>query len=226
MARLEPLLPQSRPQPGFQTVELLVVLRMLRFSLNHTRLPDGNDKRSLIRAIERTRLALPLRSVLRAIRLSPSRYHNWNRAAQCELADRPSCPQLSPHQLTAAEVEAIRELVTSDEYRHVPTGTLALFAHNESARSLLRRAHGTGWSAITVGGAPVSASTPPNRKSGSEPRVPTISGTLRQRSFGCSTGAGPTCTRWSTTSLAASWLGTSPRSLTYLQHLEILTCCC
>ena len=62
------------------------------------------------------------------IRLSPSRYHNWNRIQQCELDDKSSCPQLSPHQLTAAEVETIHELVTSDEYRHVPTGTLAWLA--------------------------------------------------------------------------------------------------
>jgi hypothetical protein len=71
---------------------------------------------------------LPLRSVLRAIHLSPSRYHSWNRKLQCELDDRPSCPRHSPHQLTAAEVEAIHDLVTADEYRHVPTGTLALLA--------------------------------------------------------------------------------------------------
>ena len=107
---------------------LLAVLRMLGFSLNQTRFPEGNDKRTLLRAIQRARSVLPLRTVLRAIRLSPSRYHNWNRAQECELDDRPSCPQHSPHQLTASEFEAIRELVTSDEYRHVPTGTLALLA--------------------------------------------------------------------------------------------------
>ena len=47
---------------------------------------------------------------------------------QCALDDGPSCPRVSPHQLTAAEVEAIRDLATSHEYRHVPTGTLALLA--------------------------------------------------------------------------------------------------
>ena len=55
---------------------LLAVLKISRFSLNQIRLPDGHDKRSLLRAIERSRSALPLRSVLRVIRLSPSRYHN------------------------------------------------------------------------------------------------------------------------------------------------------
>ncbi len=58
---------------------LLVVLKISRFSLNQPRLPDGHDKRSLLRAIDRSRSALPLRSVLRVIRLSPSRYHNWSR---------------------------------------------------------------------------------------------------------------------------------------------------
>ena len=107
---------------------LVVVFKLSGYSLNQARLPDSKNKRSLLRAIDRARAALPLRSVLRMIRLSPSRYHNWNRTQQCQLDDRSSCPQLSPHQLTAAEVETIHELVTSDEYRHVPTGTLAWLA--------------------------------------------------------------------------------------------------
>ena len=107
---------------------LVVVFKLSGYSLNQARLPDSKNKRSLLRAIDRARAALPLRSVLRMIRLSPSRYHNWNRTQQCQLDDRSSCPQLSPHQLTAAEVETVHELVTSDEYRHVPTGILALLA--------------------------------------------------------------------------------------------------
>ena len=58
---------------------LLVVLKISGFSLDQTRLPDGNHKRSLLRVIDRARSALPLRAVLRIIRLSPSRYHQWNR---------------------------------------------------------------------------------------------------------------------------------------------------
>jgi hypothetical protein len=65
--------------------------------------------------------------VLRVVRLSP-RYHGWNREEQCALDDRWSCPRSSPQQLTAAEVDVIRELVTSEDYRHVPTGTLARLA--------------------------------------------------------------------------------------------------
>jgi transposase InsO family protein len=107
---------------------LLVVLKISRFSLDQTRLPDGNDKRSLLRAIDRSRSALPLRAVLRVLRLSPARYHHWNRTQDCPLKDRPSCPRLSPQQLTPAEVEAMQDLATSPEYRHVPTGTLAVLA--------------------------------------------------------------------------------------------------
>ncbi len=107
---------------------LLVVLKISRFSFGQTRLPDGHDKRSLLQVIDRSRSVLPLRSVLRIIRLSPSRYHRWNRSQQCPLEDSPSCPRLSPHQLTAAEVKEIRDLATSPEYRHVPTRTLALLA--------------------------------------------------------------------------------------------------
>ena len=107
---------------------LLVVFRISGYSLNQTRLPDGSDKRSLLQAIERSRSALPLRSVLRVVRLSQSRYYAWNRQEECALDDRSSCPRLSPQQLTAIEVGVIQELVTSDEYRHVPTGTLSRLA--------------------------------------------------------------------------------------------------
>ena len=44
---------------------LLAVLRMSGFSLNQTRFPEGNDKRTLLRAIQRARSVLPLRTVLR-----------------------------------------------------------------------------------------------------------------------------------------------------------------
>jgi putative transposase len=40
-----------------------------------------------------------------------------------------------PHQLTRAEVDAIRDMVTVPEYRHVPTGTLAVLAQRLNAVS-------------------------------------------------------------------------------------------
>ena len=107
---------------------MIAVLKLSGYSLNHERVPDGKQKRHLLRAIERSRPTLPLRSVLRVIRLSQSRYHAWTRKEQCELDDSPSCPQNMPHQLTPDEVATIEDLVTGDEYRHVPTGTLAILA--------------------------------------------------------------------------------------------------
>ena len=63
------------------------------------------------------------------LRLSPSRYHQWRRAEQaCELDDQVSCPQSTPTRLTAAEILAMEEMVESPEYRHVPTGRLAILA--------------------------------------------------------------------------------------------------
>jgi len=107
---------------------LLVVFRISGYSLNQVRLPEGSNKRSLLRAIEQGRSSLPLRALLRVVRLSPARYHAWNRASRCAIDDGSSCPRSSPQQLTADEVGMIHELITSDEYRHVPTGTLARLA--------------------------------------------------------------------------------------------------
>ncbi len=110
-------------------LRLLVVLRKASgFSLRYARLPDSDTKIVLLRAIERSRSVLPLRVVLRVLRLSQSRYHAWKRKKECGFDDPPACPKSSPHQLTRAEVETIRELATSEEYRHVPTGTLAVLA--------------------------------------------------------------------------------------------------
>lgn len=92
---------------------LLVVFRISGYSLNQTRLSQGSHKRSLLQSIERSRTSLPLRSVLRVLRLSPSRCHAWNGDDQCAPDDKSSCPRSLPQQLTADEVSTIQELVTS-----------------------------------------------------------------------------------------------------------------
>ncbi len=107
---------------------LFVLLGVSGFSLDNTRLPEGDRKQRLLRAIDRSCSVLPLRSVLRVLRLSRTRYFSWKRESECELDGVSSCPRTSPQQLTPAEIAAIKEMVTSDEYRHVPTGTLALLA--------------------------------------------------------------------------------------------------
>ena len=104
---------------------MVFTMKVSGFSLAKTRLQDGSKKASLLRAIDRSRSVLPMRSVLRVLRLSQSRYNAWKREGECSLDDLSSCPQSTPQQLTRDEVEVIREMVTSDEYRHVPTGKLA-----------------------------------------------------------------------------------------------------
>ena len=107
----------------------LVLLRVSGFTLAGERLPDGPDKLRILRAIDQARACIPLRALLRLLRLSPTRFHAWQRQhTVCALDDQSSCPRTSPHRLTRSEIRVIHEMVTSPEYRHVPTGTLAVLA--------------------------------------------------------------------------------------------------
>ena len=107
----------------------LALFRSSGFTLTHERLPDGRAKMRILRAADHAREFVPLRTLLRFLRLSPSRFHAWRRLQHaCALNDQSSCPHTSPHRLTPAEVRAIEDMVTALEYRHVPTGTLAVLA--------------------------------------------------------------------------------------------------
>jgi hypothetical protein len=107
----------------------LALLQTSGFSLSGVRLPDGEAKLRILRAVDRAGECIPLRAVLRFLHLSPSRFQAWRRRqTACALDDQSSCPRTAPHRLTRAEVHAIRDMVTAPEYRHVPTGTLAVLA--------------------------------------------------------------------------------------------------
>jgi transposase InsO family protein len=107
----------------------LALLRTSGFSLTGERLPDGRAKMRILRAVDRAREYLPLRAVLRFLRVSPSRFHAWSRRqSACSLDDYSSCPRTSPSRLTPPEIRAIQAMVISPDYRHVPTGTLAVLA--------------------------------------------------------------------------------------------------
>jgi hypothetical protein len=107
----------------------LALLQTSGFRLTAARLPDGRDKLRILRAVDRAREHLPLRALLRFLRVSPSRFHAWDRRQRaCVLDDLSSCPRIFPSRLTPSEVRAIKDPVTSPEYRHVPTGTLAVLA--------------------------------------------------------------------------------------------------
>jgi len=108
---------------------LVVLLKVSGFRLDEQRLPDGKAKVKVLRAVDRSKDALTLKSALRMVGLSPARYHAWKRAEKrCELDDRSSFPRAHPTQLTPAEVSTIEEMVTATEYRHMPLRTLAVYA--------------------------------------------------------------------------------------------------
>src|SRR5262249_12247935 len=105
----------------------LALLQTSGFQLSGARLPEGEAKLRILRAVNRAGECIPLRAVLRFLHLSPSRFQAWRRRqTACALDDRSSCPRIAPHQLTRAEIDTIRDMITAPEYRHVPTGTLAV----------------------------------------------------------------------------------------------------
>jgi putative transposase len=120
---------RSRVERLIALLRVIVVLwKISGFSLIGARIPDRAAKLKLLQAIDRTHALLPLRVVLSVLRLSQARYHAWKREQECALEDVSSCPRSAPQQLTPAECTTIKDMVTSDEYRHVPTGTLARLA--------------------------------------------------------------------------------------------------
>ena len=56
----------------------LVLLRVSGFTLAGERLPNGPDKLRILRAIDQARACLPLRALLRLLRLSPNRVTRGN----------------------------------------------------------------------------------------------------------------------------------------------------
>ena len=107
---------------------VVVAIKVAESSFDRVRIPEGARKQRLLRAIQRTRTHLPLREVLKLIGMSSTRYHAWLGKQECGLDDQPCCPRSTPQQITREECLVIRDMVTADEYRHVPTGTLARLA--------------------------------------------------------------------------------------------------
>jgi hypothetical protein len=82
----------------------VALLRSSGFTLTHARLPDGRIKITILGAVDRACEFVPLRALLRFLRLSPSRFYAWRRRRHaCALDDQSSCPHTSPHRLTPPE---------------------------------------------------------------------------------------------------------------------------
>jgi transposase InsO family protein len=129
----------------------LVLVRLFGFRLDSLRVPSGEAKSSVLAAIDRAKKLIPLTVALRVIGLSASRYHAWlQREQACSLDDRTSCPRTVPGQLTRQEVASIHQMVTAEEYRHIPLGSLALLAQRlgrvfASATTWARLVKERGW---------------------------------------------------------------------------------
>jgi hypothetical protein len=142
----------------------LALLRSSGFTLEHARLSDGRAKTRILSAVDRAREFVPLRALLRFLRLSPSRFYAWRRLQHaCALNDQSSCPCTSPHRLTPPEVRAIKDMVTALEYRPSrPARSPSL--RSGSARSGPPPGPGTTWCGSSVGVAPGSACTRRSRR--------------------------------------------------------------
>ena len=120
---------------------LLVPLSGFRLDSHH--LPDGAAKRSLLEAVAHAAKAIPLAVALRVARLSAAWYHDWNRRQQvCFLDDRSRCPHTSPTQLTANELSDMRDMVVSQDYRHMSLRSLALRAQRTAPPCVSGQAQG------------------------------------------------------------------------------------
>jgi hypothetical protein len=74
----------------------LALLHASGFKLSGARLPDGEAKLRILRAVDRAAECIPLRVVLRFLHLCPSRFQAWRRRqTACALDDRSSCPSLN-----------------------------------------------------------------------------------------------------------------------------------
>lgn len=98
------------------------------------------------------------------LRLSAARYHEWNKRPQdCSLDDRASCPRTSPIQVTAKEISDLKDMVVSQEYRHMSIRSRVLLAQR-MGKLLFRHRRGGASFANVYGFGHVTASTRPTPK--------------------------------------------------------------
>ena len=101
--------------------------RSTRAQLTCHRLPDGDDKAQILRAIDAVEPVIGRRGVLRILGLKRRRLWVWRgRASRCQLDDAPPCPRTVPARLTTQERRAMQALVEDDRYRHLSLRSLAL----------------------------------------------------------------------------------------------------
>jgi putative transposase len=107
---------------------VFTLIRVMNARLGHARIPNGAEKSALLRVLERASHHIPLKALLPSIGLTVARYYEWKSLEACQLADLSSCPRTSPSQITPDEIESMRQMVHSPEYRHINTGGVARLA--------------------------------------------------------------------------------------------------
>jgi len=115
------------------TAIMVLLLAVVRIATKHVRIlrsPSGDDKKRLLRAIDRAARTLPKKSALKIARISATRYGQWRRSAagDCPMDDQSTCPKTHPTLMTSEDVRQMHDMATATEYRHVPTSTLAILA--------------------------------------------------------------------------------------------------
>ena len=121
---------------GLEALLTLVtsVFSFFGLSIDWRRVPAGESKDKLLKAIIDCSAHVPLSRCLAIIGLSTTRFYRWRKlAVQCQLDDHPSCPRLTPSKLTAQELAEMRELVTSRAFAHFSIRALSWFAKRTGA---------------------------------------------------------------------------------------------
>jgi hypothetical protein len=77
----------------------LALLHTSGFRLSGARLPDGPAKLRILRAVDRAREHIPMRAVLRFLRMSPSRFQAWRRRGRPRVRSTISHPALGRHRI-------------------------------------------------------------------------------------------------------------------------------
>ena len=119
-----------------QTAILRAVLRLFvalvrtaGISLANIRVPSAVDKSRVMRAVDAAEPIIGRRSALRVLGLRQARFRSWAAlATKCELEDAPPCPRSVPARLTFEERITIRDMVESEEYKHLSLRSLAILA--------------------------------------------------------------------------------------------------
>ena len=108
------------------------VFEVVGFEMAWKHVDDSETKSKILEAIEVAMTVAPRELCLREIGLSLSRYKRWRRERrECGITGMKSCPRGNANQLTYAEVQTMKRLVTSQRFSHFPIRSLHYFAKRE-----------------------------------------------------------------------------------------------